>query len=250
LPSAGWDVAGSSFVPFTVNGGTIADAEVSETVVDGGTELTLTFTPGSFMAGDELRFEIDVDTIFEFGDGFGDEQVPFTVKFSDGTVLNGEYESGPNDTSVAAVEAEYGSTLLGEGGDDYIVGSDDNDLMDGGSGANVLTGNGGADIFRLTATDVLLDETLADMVLDYDGAVEGDQVDVTSLLEDLYGAGNDGTIANVQVVESGSDVLVQIDLAAGGAEDWSTVAVLAGYATPGSDPVQILIDAAQTTLNA
>jgi Ca2+-binding RTX toxin-like protein len=149
-----------------------------DSVTSGNTStLTLTFAPGAFIAGEKLLFRIDTDDTDGFGghsldngQDFGNEGVPFTITFSDGTVLNGAYAPGGGNSSVASLSAGHGSTLLGEGGDDYLIGGNGNDTLVGGAGNDIVSGGAGADHFRYEALseggDHILDFNVAEDTID------------------------------------------------------------------------------------
>ncbi|MCP4822746.1 MAG: type I secretion C-terminal target domain-containing protein, partial [Shimia sp.] len=61
-------------------------------------------------------------------------------------------------------------------GDDRAIGSSGNDTLIAGEGADTLEGGTGSDIFVLT------DLTMSDVITDYEGAVVGDQIDLTELV--------------------------------------------------------------------
>jgi hypothetical protein len=79
----------------------------------------------------------------------------------------------------------------------------------------------------------------ADQILDYNIG-DGDIVDLSALLDNHFGpADNPADFA--RVIQSGSDVIVQVDAdgPAGGA-NFTDVATLSGYGTPGADLVNVL----------
>jgi hypothetical protein len=97
-------------------------------------------------------------------------------------------------------------------------------------------------VFALSSADVLSNADLREYIADY-SFVEGDWIDVSGLLEDLFGT--NGSSEYVQLTASGDDINIEID-ANGDGTGWTTVAVLSGYNTPGPDPVRIVFDDAAT----
>ena len=57
--------------------------------------------------------------------------------------------SGPSIIDLDYHEGMYPITIRGNGGDDVLIGTDDNDLLIDGPGADILLGSGGADKIRL-----------------------------------------------------------------------------------------------------
>ncbi|HEU4660764.1 MAG TPA: hypothetical protein VFS63_08895, partial [Pseudolabrys sp.] len=156
--------------------------------------LTIDFAPGAFTAGETLRFGIDTDGTgghdLDNGGDFGDEHVPFTVTLSDGTILSGVYQSDGN-ASEATFTSDLGSSLFGEGGDDYLVSS---------AAADNLTGGTGADHFFYNAPS-----DGNDAIHDFSHA-EGDTIDV--LLSNFTGLSAKGPIADADfVVDNNADTV-------------------------------------------
>jgi Ca2+-binding RTX toxin-like protein len=122
--------------------------------------------------------------------------------------------------------------LLGGAGQDLLLGGAGDDTLNGGSDRDILSGGAGADTFVFDSSANI--GALADLIVDY-SYVEGDRIDLSKLLDGLFGPG--GNASHVQLVQSGSDVAVQVNHPTNG---WSDVAILSGYATAGTDPVKIL----------
>jgi hypothetical protein len=161
-----------------------SNSDVTPASVTSGdtTVLTLNFNAGDFNVGDQLRFGIDTDDgahSLENGGDFGDQGVPFKITLSDGTILHGVYQSDGN-ASQATVTTDFGSMLLGEGGDDYLVGSNGNDTLVGGLGTDILQGGAGADHFLYNTASEGLDH-----ILDFNDS-EGDTIDI---LASAFGGG-------------------------------------------------------------
>lgn len=232
-----------------------ADDDITESFSNGA--MTLTFDPDTFDRGDRFDVNIDVDNLgngsdANSGEEFEDSSVEATIVLQDGRTQTLEFEDANDDDDDSQVTFTFAGqtvpviddTLDGGAGNDLIVAGSGNDVLIGGTGTDTLEGGDHADTFRFADFGA----ANADVITDYDFA-EGDVIDVTELLEDLYGAGNDGAIGNVRLVESSGDVLIQVETGSSGSGTWQDVAVLDGYSTGGSDPVKILIDAAQTNLS-
>ena len=117
------------------------------------------------------------------------------------------------------------NSLIGGGGNDTLYGGGGNDLLIGGPGVDTLWGGAGDDTFKLT------DLTAADVIEDF---AQGDQVDLTALLDGItLTAAN--PISNYVKVEEGSpgahDVLKINTAGTGNAADFVTVAHLDATAT-------------------
>jgi Ca2+-binding RTX toxin-like protein len=115
-------------------------------------------------------------------------------------------------------------SLLGGAGTDMLLCGAGSDTLNGGDGNDILSGGGGADTFvvdNLVSTDVVVDYS----------CVEGDKIDLSTLLDANFGPGS--TVSDfVQLTQVGSNIVVQVDVdgAVGGA-NWVDVAVLANYGT-------------------
>jgi Ca2+-binding RTX toxin-like protein len=111
---------------------------------------------------------------------------------------------------------------------------DDRDVLLGGAGNDTLTSGGARDLFVFTESGV----GDVDEILDYSSS-DGDIVDISALLNSQFGpADNPADFA--RIIQSGSDVTVQIDAdGATGGENWTNVAVLSNYGTAGVDLVNV-----------
>jgi Ca2+-binding RTX toxin-like protein len=158
-----------------------------------------------------------------------------------------------NSTDDTLVGTGAGESINGNGGNDILVGLSGDDVLNGGAGSDLLLGGAGNDTLSGgTGTDILAGGTgadtfkfaeigsaHADTVADYN-YTEGDRIDLSGLLD---GTGiNDGNMSSyLHLVESGSNIIVQVDTAGGGNFTGGThdVATLVGVATAGSDPVRV-----------
>lgn len=145
-----FDQSGAGSKAFSV-GNTSDVAASAITVTSGDTsELVLTFAPGTFQQGDVLRFGIDTDSgtaNMENGENLGQNNIPFSVKFSDATTLSGTYTTGgPGSTGTvtAATGPNPGTTITGAGGNDQIIGGNANDTIIWNVGDGTDTVDGGA----------------------------------------------------------------------------------------------------------
>jgi hypothetical protein len=141
------------------------------------------------------------------------------------------FGNGGNDVMVAG---NGGGTLNGGAGSDLLLGGTGADSLTGATENDVLAGGAGADTFNFAE----LGAAHMDTVADYSFA-EGDHIDLSGLLDGT--AVNDGNFANyVHLLESGSDVILQVDLSGTGTfAAANNVATLVGVATPGIDPVRV-----------
>jgi Ca2+-binding RTX toxin-like protein len=142
------------------------------------------------------------------------------------------FGNGGNDALVAA---NGGSALNGGAGSDLLLGGAGADTLSGGTQNDVLVGGAGADTFNFAE----LGAANRDMVVDY-SFTEEDVVNLSSLLDGT--AINEGNFGNyVRLLESGSDIIVQVDLAGTGAFKGGSrdVATLVGAETAGIDPVLV-----------
>jgi VCBS repeat-containing protein len=125
--------------------------------------------------------------------------------------------------------------LLGGMGSDLLLGGAGNDKLNGGTGNDILSGGSGADTFAFSETGALN----VDAIIDY-SYVEGDKLDLSALLNANFDFGKGSQVADfVQLVQVDSSITVQVDVdgAANGAS-FADVAVLTNYGTTGSDLVR------------
>ena len=223
-----FDQSGGSSYPFTIgNESTVLLADINTVTAGDTTELVITFVPGSFVAGETLRFGIDTDgnDIDEGGD-FGDESIPYSISFSDGETINGNYTDGPgsgnSDTSDATA---VGSPVAEPAVDDMLDGGDGNDILQGGGGNDLLTGGDGDDIFLWRAGDEgTAAQPAMDIITDFNTSGESDAIDLRDILDgesyqlsgsDEINGGNILDYLNVQ--EVGADVVISVSTDGSGA---------------------------------
>jgi hypothetical protein len=134
-------------------------------------------------------------------------------------------------------------TLWGGAGNDLLLGGEGNDELHGGIGNDILAGGRGTDNFVFAHTG----SANLDAIVDY-SFVDGDMIDLSALLD-----GSAVTFANkgnyISLTQSGSDITVAVDVTGSGSS-FASVAVLAGYATSGVDPIKLLIDSSQLNVAA
>ncbi len=177
----------------------------------------------TFQIGEAIDMEFLVDVTDEDGD-----TATGTI---DVTVLPQQVADPGGETLTAT---EFGSDLLGQGGNDTLIGSDAADKLQGaggddtisdGAGTDIIIGGDGADIISLAAdneTDVLIYDAISeagDTVNGFDvddPTVGGDIIDLTDLLDSgtFTGTTLSEAIAGgfVQVVDSGGNAEVNVDL--------------------------------------
>ena len=123
-------------------------------------------------------------------------------------------------------------TLNGNAGADMLLGGAGNDTLNGGTGNDIVSGGTGADRYVFAETG----SANKDSIVDY-SFVEGDTLDLSALLDAAFGAGQPVS-GLVRAVQSGSDVIVQVDTN-GGANSFTDVAVLTNYGTNAADIVKV-----------
>jgi Ca2+-binding RTX toxin-like protein len=128
------------------------------------------------------------------------------------------YGNGGNDW----MRGHAGNDILyGGAGDDQLLGEDGDDILAGGAGADRLTGGLGQDSFVYA---VMTDA--GDLVTDFAAGNGGDTMDISSLLASFGYAGADAFGDGwVRTVQSGLDILVEIDTDGGG-DAFATLATL------------------------
>jgi len=150
----------------------------------------------------------------------------------------GQTLSGGNGADVIAAHHTTSNTLKGEGGNDLLLGGDGDDVLIGGDGTDMLSGGNGADTFRWGAEAV--GSANRDVVVDYHFQ-QGDKLDVSSVLDGNYDAGDDIS-KFIQVTASGNDLLVSLDPTGAGSFGSGQAYLLAGANTNGADPVRIYFE--------
>lgn len=101
-------------------------------------------------------------------------------------------------------------TIYGAEGSDTIYGDSGADTLDGGDGLDRLTGGTGADVFVFHAANAFNN---VDVISDFSTS-DGDKIDISDLLTG-YNAATDNIGDFVQLVTSGSDTLLKVDLDGG-----------------------------------
>jgi len=214
-PPASIDYSGASLSP---TGPTTAGAEAGQTVP-------------YLMSSGTLNGDSGVNVIAGTGAGDtlnGGDETDVLIASDLGATLNG---GGGTDALFggAAVDTLNGGSgndyLNGGAGNDILDGGADDDLLIGGAGNDTLTGGDGANTFGFGAGEYGTGNV--DTIIDFSDA-DGDKLDLTGLLNGLYGGTQTGSA--VQLDTSGSDVIVQVDIDTGAGADWQNVAVLQNYA--------------------
>jgi hypothetical protein len=120
------------------------------------------------------------------------------------------------------------ANLTGAAGNDLLTGDDGNDMLSGGAGMdrlsglggdNTLTGGSGADHFIISPGSI-------DTITDFD-ASEGDQVDVSSLLETNFNLQQDDVSNFIQLTANGPDTAIKVS-ATGSGTNYVMVVLLKG----------------------
>ncbi|WP_413037909.1 DUF5801 repeats-in-toxin domain-containing protein [Pseudovibrio exalbescens] len=142
-----------------------------------------------------------------------------------------------------ALSGGSGSDVLqGGAGMDTLRGGWGNDVLAGGAGADVLNGGFGDDIFVFKALDGTVD-TVEDFVPDNVGfGLETDTMDVSALLDAVYGDATTKDASMVQVVDNGNggaDFQIDTDTSAAG-QNWETIAYLDGVSQ--NDIINVVLD--------
>jgi Ca2+-binding RTX toxin-like protein len=128
---------------------------------------------------------------------------------------------------------------------DTLSGGDGNDILAGRGGEDTLSGGAGADVFAY-----LNPNEGGDTILDYNFA-EGDALDLSALLKANFVSGSSQASDFVQLVQTGSDITVQVDAdGAANGTNFTDVAVLANAGTTGVDLVRTWFGDADHTLTA
>ncbi|CAN7486531.1 T1SS-143 repeat domain-containing protein [Neorhizobium sp. LjRoot104] len=148
--------------------------------------------------------------------------------FAEGTFTYADGSTG------SFVEVGF-DTLLSDGPDHVLVGTDGDDILAAMPGLTQMTGGAGADTFVLDPS-ALHELDMADVITDYKSS-EGDAVDVSKLLDTLLGhqATGEEAAANVRTTIAGNDTTVSVQVAT---DSWKDVAVLQNH----TEAVKILFD--------
>lgn len=158
----------------------------------------------------DLQTEDGGDTAIARGSAVSSSGVSFSVE---------EEQSNDTETNHTTEVVGYYATTAG-----VIYGNtlDGDDTINGGLGLDTLYGGDGADTFLFEASSAYAD---VDEIMDFRYA-QGDILDISDLLTGSFS----GTITDyVQFVDSGTDMLVQIDSdGLSGGSSYSTIASLEG----------------------
>ncbi|QIZ78019.1 Ig-like domain-containing protein [Ferrimonas lipolytica] len=173
--------------------------------------LTANFVAGDFTNGDQFWFSFDTDYLGSdyFGRDYGADLVgvSFTVTLSDGSTMQGTYESDGNSGATARL---FDSILDGQAGDDVLIADNGNDLLLGGGGddlligglgSDILTGGAGSDTFMWQDGDANGGE---DVITDFE------QFERLELSELLIGATADNIGEYLSVSSDGTNTTINI----------------------------------------
>lgn len=137
--------------------------------------------------------------------------------------------------------SDYADILIGGGGDDILIGGGGSDLLYGGAGMNTMTGGTGADTFFIDEAALnKLDP--ADVITDFNPKSEGDQVDVSGLINALInqsGLSADDALGKLSAVVNDKTSETTISINTG--SETHAIVTLQNYA-PGSEAIKILFD--------
>jgi T1SS-143 domain-containing protein len=153
-------------------------------------------------------------------------------------VIDGDGDATSIQTLNVVIEGS--TTFVGTAAAESIQGSSGVDTISDGAGADIIRGGNGADIINLTAdgtSDVLVYNLLSeagDVVTNFNTAAPGaggDVLDISDLLDlgTFAGTTTAQAIAGqyLQVIDSGGNALVQVDLdGAAGGNSWTTMVTL------------------------
>ena len=107
--------------------------------------------------------------------------------------------------------------MLGQAGDDTLMGGGDIDILIGGSGNDTLTGGLEIDTFKFeTGDDGTVATPAADIITDFENGTGGDILDVSDLLVGASSADIPGLDNYIHFEQSGSDTIITIDKDGGG----------------------------------
>jgi Ca2+-binding RTX toxin-like protein len=124
---------------------------------------------------------------------------PGTISFLNTVVI--KTDGVDDDYIVGTVQADR---LLGGRGSDILFGGDGDDYVWGGEGNDLLTGGAGSDRFVFDRLDSI------DIITDFEAGEGGDKLDLSILGARLGWRGDYLSSGHVTLVQSGSDVLLQL----------------------------------------
>jgi Ca2+-binding RTX toxin-like protein len=146
-----------------------------------------------------------------------------TINF--GTEIENILGSGFNDNLFGN---ELANELAGGSGDDYLYGYEGNDLISGGVGKDVLSGGSGGDTFLFQS-----ESELGDIITDFTVGVDGDKLNVNSLLTSLgYHGSEPFSDGWLQLEQTDTDVRVNLDRNGEGDSFSQLVVTLNNISTP------------------
>jgi len=191
--------------------------------------------------GNDVIYSGNVNDSFSHPQLYGDDGRDYLSGGNGDDTLHGG-DNGDYLVGASGNDALYGDDgndiLLGGDGNDQLFGGDGQDVLVGGRGSDQLKGGDKADTFVWEAGD--FDSGAVDSVLDYNYG-EGDKIDLTGLLNSLYG-GNQ-TDSNVRLQDgTNGRVYVQVDTDTGVNETWQSVAALDAFDTGGTDHVNVVLN--------
>ena len=193
------------------NGGSVANGFLVGETGNNVTDATSTVNFGGDFASLSPVVLIDQQT----EDG-GDTALSRGISISSNSIsfnIDEETSRDSETTHTTEIVGYYATTagLL------YASGDSGDDIISGGAGSDTLYGGGGADTFIFEAASAFSDvDTIEDFVYG-----QGDTLDISDLI-----SGFSGNVSEyVQLVNSGSDTLVQVD-SNGGADSFQTIAEL------------------------
>ncbi len=190
-------------------------------------------------------------------DGFGSYDILYSVE----NIIGSSHDDVIHGHTVLAnvlIGGAGNDSLYGEGGYDKLVGGEGLDNVYGGDGLDTLIiGKGGdnayggndADLFKFDITIGTNISANTAHIWDFQVGAGGDKIDVSEILSAAGYAGNDAIADGyVQIVQSGSDTHVNIDIDGAGVLTAQTLAVLHGIQANQVSVIDNLQTDAPTTL--
>ena len=161
---------------------------------------------------------VDFDVNFTVSQNVGDYSYDFLATATDGdldtaqaaftvTVLAG---TAGNDNLTTG---SFDDTVSGGAGNDTISTGAGNDILIGGDGSDVLTGGAGGDTFKWNATDGDTANVPVDEATDFDtvaGALGGDKLDLSELLQSPDGFVGVDLTAYLKVTSNGTTTVIKV----------------------------------------
>jgi hypothetical protein len=134
-------------------------------------------------AGNPIDLSLDIQGVDADGDTVS-SSIDFTVVPDDSDNIVGT--DGPD---LALTGNGNDNLIAGLAGDDTLSGLGGDDILAGGLGSDTMTGGAGADTFVIDTDS--LGVGIEDVIVDYSGA-DGDEIDLSQLLQGAFGSGLDG----------------------------------------------------------